>query len=858
MPDVLSLKYMTTIDIIENDKLEAGFVVSGCEPDVKNRAYINALGAEVLQKYLRQNGIKIVAARNIHSVRKILNEFDIADVMLENIHIDVRVTFDEDNIFVPKSHFEYNLTPDIYVVFKMNQYAKDVEFLGFFTPRVIDDENCDENYYFVNKELLTSPDNFIAFVKGFTGNTAVYITDDELDYAQTSMVSMIDNEIEPADKKLLLKQLAKSALLRDKFIEFENFEMLSVKTVDANPPFGLAGLEPAAEAVMEAVVAPEIEPIAVEIEPVAAEPIAAVESVLEPVVEALAEPAIEPVISGAEVFDVLESLVVPDFDAPEPTEADFIESLAELEIIEQGLNEEAAVPDFAEPPAEPEIIEEAPDNLDDFVVKDDEISDLAGEIVGIEDAIDEEPIAPVNEPLADEPEIIEEDLIEPLTEAVLEPIEVELEPVEIDLEPAAELLPPIEIIEEAGVNEEIIAEPLDQLAEEPLLEPIEPEPAAEPVLEPVVDEEPALEPLELFEPLESLAEPAVEEIVEPVLEEPAPEPPVEQEQEPDLVQESITAPASESLQALENVQSVMDEPPEEPAAEPAAAPVTTEQAGIVQDLFQELNNSELLELIDSLPEAQLRQEEEDSDEEESAKPEPQQQIVQDIKEIVQDIKEIAQSGAAAGASVAPKRQVGKKRLVAAVLVAAIATATAVYFAVRLQSTTQIEPETHQEVNIPPENPVPPAAHVPSGSAVEQQPVPSAPPQLEPLDPAQPSAPPAGGSPLFVRKVVWEVPEYLSYSSAFKDYLSSVGKTVKISLSNDLLLATEYAYNKQIRVEIGIDRTGAIKEVKMAKGTGSTQIDEIVLQSVKAILDAAKPPADEIKGLGARVSINITL
>lgn len=42
---------------------------------------------------------------------------DISDIILPNIRMDVRVVFDENAIFIPKSHFEYNLVPDIYLVF---------------------------------------------------------------------------------------------------------------------------------------------------------------------------------------------------------------------------------------------------------------------------------------------------------------------------------------------------------------------------------------------------------------------------------------------------------------------------------------------------------------------------------------------------------------------------------------------------------------------------------------------------------------------------------------------------------------------------------------------------------------------
>ena len=84
-----------TILIDEKEREDArALTQSFARADVKSRAYINALGAEVCLKYFRQENISDEPTYNLHNIRKILEEFDISDVMLSNIHIDVRVIFD--------------------------------------------------------------------------------------------------------------------------------------------------------------------------------------------------------------------------------------------------------------------------------------------------------------------------------------------------------------------------------------------------------------------------------------------------------------------------------------------------------------------------------------------------------------------------------------------------------------------------------------------------------------------------------------------------------------------------------------------------------------------------------------------
>ena len=123
----------TLIYIEDQDKLDASAAANAfAHKDTKNRAYINTLGAELALKYLASENIDVSETYNIHSIKKILEEMDISDIMLPNIHIDVRVVFDENVIFIPKSHFEYNLVPDIYLVFNLAKDFTHVKFLGFF------------------------------------------------------------------------------------------------------------------------------------------------------------------------------------------------------------------------------------------------------------------------------------------------------------------------------------------------------------------------------------------------------------------------------------------------------------------------------------------------------------------------------------------------------------------------------------------------------------------------------------------------------------------------------------------------------------------------------------------------------
>lgn len=220
----------TLIYVEENDKSEARVLAQNfAKNDVKSRAYVNALGAELGMKYLSLENINNQRLYNMHSVRKVLEEFDISDIMLANIHIDVRVVFDENYIFVPKSHFEYDILPDIYFVMQLAEDHSHATFLGFFEPKLINKNNQNDKYYFIEKEKLTALSNLKTYIENFKGNTTQSLSDTENEKAEMLMVAMADQNISREETKNLLKMLQRSADLRDEFIEFENFELLSYK-----------------------------------------------------------------------------------------------------------------------------------------------------------------------------------------------------------------------------------------------------------------------------------------------------------------------------------------------------------------------------------------------------------------------------------------------------------------------------------------------------------------------------------------------------------------------------------------------------------------------------------------------------
>ena len=74
--------YIEKENITEAEFMSRNFV----NTETKSRAFLNTIGAELITKYLASEGFEVSELYNLHSMSKILEETDIADILLPNIH----------------------------------------------------------------------------------------------------------------------------------------------------------------------------------------------------------------------------------------------------------------------------------------------------------------------------------------------------------------------------------------------------------------------------------------------------------------------------------------------------------------------------------------------------------------------------------------------------------------------------------------------------------------------------------------------------------------------------------------------------------------------------------------------------
>lgn len=193
----------------------------------RKRAYANILAARLAMKFLFSHKIEATNLYSLYTIHSILEKFDIADIYFKNIKLDVRLVFSPNEIFIPKTHFEYGLEPDIYLVLLARENMSSVEFLGFFDAEEVSKGNANNDYYFYEYDLLQAPDRLKSFLENYIPKNHFNTPESVSEELEELLLAFVDGETSEKDSRYVIKQLAMNFSLREKFVEFENFELLS-------------------------------------------------------------------------------------------------------------------------------------------------------------------------------------------------------------------------------------------------------------------------------------------------------------------------------------------------------------------------------------------------------------------------------------------------------------------------------------------------------------------------------------------------------------------------------------------------------------------------------------------------------
>lgn len=831
--------------LINTDKsiIEAAKLVA-CKIDdteLRKRTYALNIAANAAARYLNENNVIADTKQSLYKVPSFARNIELADIYVNGVRYDVRVTFDGKSFCIPKIQEKYDAVPAAYIVVQLENSLKEVEILGFIPSEKLTDNKANAEYYCYSTDILLPIEEFGNFAQNQSVKIHPFSSLDH-DKIKEMCTGFIDDEITETEKIYFIKHVIACPVCRETFCDMNDFdtilsqlknyhELLNDSTLSVfsgnKEEFDaalIAGMGVVENAMENTVVEPEVlqeEDILEEQEPQKEqEDELVLEEIQEEAQDEENEQEQEAAIDTIENENILES-DIPAFD----------------------------LIDFAQIDAEPELLQEE-DILEEQEPQKEEEQEQEEELEADIDTVENEEA-------------------EEVATLAQEPDEVIEEPEEIESIDESESIDPIESVEEL----ESIGE-LDNLAELEELEETEPE-----TLE---------EPLELLSEdndlLELGDEPTVDEseIEEPIMDEPAIEEPLEEQTDSYQEPVELKYDDEETEEIEQDIEQEEENPQELPAMfdfAKATADIETEpdeNQSKQDEEIQGLLDDDLLALLsDSDTEDTEEQEETQSYESQEFTQEPEQEYdqpsefeseefeqpefsvdTQESQPLEQDgddtihslfenqanaqSEEGAQDGVAefelapepVSASTVNKT---KQIAVAAALVVLLAGAGAgAWFMNHQKATTEETPldTANSDQLFDFQN---------QGTQSEESPDTQSAAVSQDINRSMANSFSDKPAAISITKLSWQVSEKLASEASVKEYLQTAGKNIQMNLQNDLANASDVAFNNTVKVSFEIAPDNTLKGIQVLTSSGSDKIDDIILRSIKNTLKYINVP-----------------
>ena len=124
--------------------------------DIRNRAVANNLASKIAERFFEKGSLDIDTMSGLHNIGHVLEDIDIADIYINGSYIDVRLYFNDEELGVPKAHFDNNLLPVAYMFIKITPDLSGATVTGFMQPEEIDTSNTKDGFIIIDETKLVS------------------------------------------------------------------------------------------------------------------------------------------------------------------------------------------------------------------------------------------------------------------------------------------------------------------------------------------------------------------------------------------------------------------------------------------------------------------------------------------------------------------------------------------------------------------------------------------------------------------------------------------------------------------------------------------------------------------------------
>ena len=192
--------------LIEQDYIESARQICRYIDDAEKRSIgaANVLASSIASKYFSE--IEADTESGLHNIPCVFNDIEISDIYLNGNYVDVRIYFDENEIFIPKLHFDLDIIPVAYMFIKLEEDLSGGFVTGFIFPENVNKDESVNGYYKVDEA------DFVSFYD--IESRLLSIDDEEIpDNFEKDVFAYLDGIL--SDKKSFFKLLTASKYARE-------------------------------------------------------------------------------------------------------------------------------------------------------------------------------------------------------------------------------------------------------------------------------------------------------------------------------------------------------------------------------------------------------------------------------------------------------------------------------------------------------------------------------------------------------------------------------------------------------------------------------------------------------------------
>ena len=194
--------------------------------------FINTCALFAFKNYIEKNKYKQepVTNMNLFRVPIIAEKYGISDLYLGDVRIDVRVSLDGNVFPIPVCHVKNGLAPDFYVVYKRTKNPLKCEAVGYIKKEDLIFDSQDKEYYYISNSILNPIEDLKKDIDSIQKEEKTFY-ETEHKIASENIGAFLDGELDNVKSLDLIEHLLLCKECRSWFVEYSFLEdvLIAVK-----------------------------------------------------------------------------------------------------------------------------------------------------------------------------------------------------------------------------------------------------------------------------------------------------------------------------------------------------------------------------------------------------------------------------------------------------------------------------------------------------------------------------------------------------------------------------------------------------------------------------------------------------